>query len=108
MRRRDIIAAAAVLLSLSAAHSRAEQLRAQKIGFLSAAPLDGSDLLLLAFVQGVRELGWASPGQEIKIEIRSADGQFERLEGLASDQRLPAVYPFRLFFQLGGLMSYGG
>jgi putative tryptophan/tyrosine transport system substrate-binding protein len=33
--------------------------------------------------------------------------QRERIVGLAAQHRLPAIYPFRLYAESGGLMSYG-
>lgn len=59
----------------------------RRIGFL--APLSRStparpDVFYDAFVEGMRELGY-SEGRNLSIEWRFADGNFERLPGLAAE-----------------------
>jgi len=55
--------------------------RVPRIGYLSSAP----DMpLLVAFRQGLRDLGWVE-GQNIAIEVRSAEGKYERLPDLAAE-----------------------
>ena len=52
-----------------------------RIGYLSPA----SDTpLLQAFRQGLRDLGWVE-GHNIALEVRSADGKYERLPQLAAE-----------------------
>ena len=54
--------------------------RVFRIGFLAATP---APHLVEAFRQGLRDLGWIE-GQNIAIEYRDAEGQFERLPDLAA------------------------
>jgi putative ABC transport system substrate-binding protein len=55
-----------------------------RIGFLSAATRTGYQYLTDAFLQGLREVGYVE-GQNIVIEYRWADGNFERLPELATE-----------------------
>jgi putative ABC transport system substrate-binding protein len=55
-----------------------------RIGFLSAATRAGNAHLLEPFLRGLREIGYVE-GQNIAIEYRWADGNFERLPELAAD-----------------------
>jgi putative tryptophan/tyrosine transport system substrate-binding protein len=61
-----------------------------RIGWLSAlSHLPASDSLLEAFWQGLRELGYFE-GQNLFIEYRYAEGNYERLPALAAELvRLP-------------------
>lgn len=52
-----------------------------RIGYLALRALAAEDA---AFMQGLRELGWIE-GHNIAIEYRQADGQVERLPGLAAE-----------------------
>ncbi|HXZ44513.1 MAG TPA: ABC transporter substrate-binding protein [archaeon] len=52
-----------------------------RVGYLSPA-LDTP--LLAAFRQGLRDLGWVE-GQNIAIEVRSAEGKYDRLPELAAE-----------------------
>ena len=57
-----------------------------RIGFLSASSASDARMLhfLGAFRQGLRELGYVE-GQNITIESRWAEGQYDRLPGLAAE-----------------------
>jgi len=55
-----------------------------RIGFLWASPLSASPHRLEAFRQGLRELGYVE-GQNIALEVRSAEGKWERLPALAAE-----------------------
>jgi len=57
-----------------------------RIGFLAPASMSDSRVprLLEAFRQGLRELGYVE-GQNIAIEFRWAEGQYDRLPGLAAE-----------------------
>ena len=55
-----------------------------RIGFLAAATRIGVSHITEAFLQGLRELGYVE-GQNIIIEYRWADGNFERLPDLAAE-----------------------
>src|SRR5262245_21322828 len=54
------------------------------IGFLNSATLKGVAERLAAFRQGLKESGFVE-GQNVVIEYRSAEGQFDRLPKLAAD-----------------------
>src|SRR6516165_1551914 len=55
-----------------------------RIGFLTAASETGISHLTEAFLQGLRDLGYVE-GQNISIEYRWADGNFERLPDLVAE-----------------------
>ena len=58
--------------------------RIARVGFLGPRNRSGGEPYYDAFVQGLRELGW-SPGENVVIEERWADGHPERLPKLASE-----------------------
>ncbi|MGB6663231.1 MAG: ABC transporter substrate-binding protein [Xanthobacteraceae bacterium] len=83
MRRRDFV----TLLGAAAAWplaARAEHATLPIIGFMSGrAPADSTHLVV-AFQQGLAEAGFTD-GQNIKIEYRWAEGDYDRLPALAAD-----------------------
>ena len=54
------------------------------VGFLHASSLDGFRPAVTAFGQGLQESGYVE-GRNVAIEYRWADGQFDRLPGMAAD-----------------------
>jgi len=54
------------------------------IGFLHAGSLDGYANHVVAFRQGLKEVGFV-PNQNVAIEYRWAAGQYDRLPALASE-----------------------
>jgi putative tryptophan/tyrosine transport system substrate-binding protein len=85
MRRREFIqvsaitSAAAWLLPTSA-----QQATMPVIGFLSGRAAQDSGYLVDAFREGLREVGY-SDGETVSIVYRWADGDYDRLPGLASE-----------------------
>jgi putative tryptophan/tyrosine transport system substrate-binding protein len=92
MRRRAfirMIAGSAVAWPLTA---RAQQPAMRVVGFLSTRSPDESARLVVAFRQGLAEVG-AVEGKNISIEYRWAKGEYDRLPALATElvQRQVAV-----------------
>ena len=72
---------------------RAQQQSARVIGYLSARSAEADGPMLAAFRQGLADTGYVE-GREVRIEIRFADGQYNRLPALMENlvaQRVAAV-----------------
>jgi ABC-type uncharacterized transport system substrate-binding protein len=82
MRRRDFISLSAAAAVWPIAASAQQPMPV--IGFLNSAMLEGEAGRLAAFRQGLKENGFVE-GQNVAIEYRSAEGQFDRLPALAAD-----------------------
>jgi putative ABC transport system substrate-binding protein len=54
------------------------------IGYLGQQSADGRKFVTVAFLQGLKETGYVE-GQNVAVEYRWAENQFERLPGLAAD-----------------------
>jgi ABC-type uncharacterized transport system substrate-binding protein len=79
------------------------------VGLLAIGSPDESADVLRAFRKGLKESGYIE-GENLTIEYRWAEGQFDRLVQLvqlAAHHRIPATYSGRQYVEGGGLMSYG-
>jgi putative tryptophan/tyrosine transport system substrate-binding protein len=62
----------------------AQQPSVPLIGFLGAQSADDTRIFTVAFLQGLKETGYVV-GQNVSIEFRRAENQFDRLPALAAD-----------------------
>src|SRR5947199_6052004 len=87
MRRREFITLLGGAAATWPLAARAQQPpKLSRIGFLITAPQADPQIqvMLDAFREGLRELGYQE-GQNIVVEFRTAEGNFDRFYGLAQD-----------------------
>ncbi|HEX5913779.1 MAG TPA: ABC transporter substrate-binding protein [Rubrobacter sp.] len=84
MDRRAFLAGAAALLAAPLAADAQQAGKVHRIGFLGVSSPSDRPLLLDAFRQRLRELGWVE-SQNIVIDYRYAEGRVDRLPDLAAE-----------------------
>jgi len=84
MRRREFITLLGGIAAVWPIAVRAQQSTIPVIGFLRSTPINISLSFLAAFRQGLKESGF-NEGQNVTIEIRSADNQIDRLPALVDE-----------------------
>src|ERR1700755_2118762 len=93
MRRRDFIQLVAASPLMRPIAVRAQQQPMPVVGYLSSRSAEADGPMLAAFRQGLADTGYVD-GREVRIEIRFADGQYNRLPALMENliaQKVAAV-----------------
>jgi putative tryptophan/tyrosine transport system substrate-binding protein len=84
MRRRDFVNVLGGAVVVWPLRAFAQQISLPVVGFLNSASADGYASMAAAFKRGLKEAGCAE-GQNVTIEYRWADNQYERLPALAAE-----------------------
>jgi putative ABC transport system substrate-binding protein len=64
--------------------AQAQAVKVWRIGYLDQGSADGNKPYVEAFREGLRDLGWVE-GKNIVMEVRFAEGKYERLPALAAE-----------------------
>ena len=97
MKRRDLVLFLGGAM-ISARHIRAQQKAMPVIGFLSGGSADKFAPYFAAFRAGLAAMGYVE-GQNVAIEYRNAEGQYDRLPAFAADlvqRNVAAIVTFSL------------
>src|SRR5271167_4923551 len=84
MDRRTFIGALAGGLATASDLARSQQPAMPVIGFVRSSSLDDAGDLIAAFRQGLKETGYIE-GQNVAIEFRSAEDQYEKLPAIIAE-----------------------
>jgi putative tryptophan/tyrosine transport system substrate-binding protein len=84
MRRRQFITLLGGVAFAWPLAARAQQAAMPVVGFLHQGTLEGNSLSLKAFRNGLQESGFVE-GRTLKLDLRRADGNYDRLPALAAD-----------------------
>jgi putative tryptophan/tyrosine transport system substrate-binding protein len=84
MRRREFLGVLGGAAAAWPTRARAQQQSMPVVGFLGAGAPDNYVLYLIAFRKGLGEAGFVE-GQNVAIEYRWAEGQYDRMTELAAD-----------------------
>jgi putative ABC transport system substrate-binding protein len=84
MRRIGLVVVLALTVVLAAVAAEAQGGKVPRIGILSTLTAEASAPAIAVFREGLRELGYVE-GQNLALEMRSADAKLERLPGLAAE-----------------------
>jgi len=84
VRRREFVNVLAGAIMVWPLRAFAQQTSLPVVGFLNSASADGYAAMAAAFKRGLKEAGYAE-GQNVTIEYRWADNQYERLPALAAE-----------------------
>ena len=83
IRRREFIAGLGSAAAWPIA-ARAQQVAMPVVGYLSPQSADDDKNFIVPFLQGLKETGYVE-GQNVAVEYRRAENQFDRLPALVAD-----------------------